>query len=340
MKTYSYTTPVEAWSSLVEKAINADPEEGLFTDKQGAEITGQVFTYGLQFSIEDPTFDPDFDFGTMMGYTQSKWSTLLNNYLDLDAMDVLKVQIREFEKMKSSYRNYHIGFHFADAHNNGKGCLLSGVFSRKINQDKPELTVVMRASELVTRLPWDLLLLCRLGEYVYGHTNFTIQVFMVSAFADDVSLMLYNGHKDIEEVLAAIENKDRRKKLKKVLKKVTGMSEEGTDPKYQAYLRVYKVFNPEKYGLEIKPLLAKDCIIGNWDDIPMPKGGCPSIIKRNIIKKAYTKFIERYGLELGFEATPAKKVVSFKSKPADDLDISDIDDLEDTQENEEENSVE
>lgn len=326
MKSYNFNTPVEAWSSLMEKAIYADPEEGLFSDDQGAEITGQLFTYGLHITIDNPVFDPDFDFGTLMGYTSSKWTTLLNNYLDLDAMDTLKTQIRENEKMRSTYRNYHIGFHFADSHNNGKGCLLSGVFSRKINQEKPQLTVIMRASEMVTRLPWDLLLISRIGEYVYGHTNFTIQIIMVSAFIDDVSLMLYNGYKNLEEIFPNVENKERRKKLKKIYKKVTGQAEDGEDPKYQAYLRVYKVFNPEKYGMEVKPLLAKDCIIGNWDDIPMPKGGCPSIIKRNAIKAAYTKFIERYGLELGFESAPKKKVISFQSKPQTEDNLGDIED--------------
>ena len=339
MKSYSFETPVEAWAGMMEKAIHCDPEEGLFSDDQGAEITGQLFTYGLHLRINKAEFNPDFDFGTLMGYTSSKWTTLLNNYIDLDAMDVLKSQIREFEKQKSTYRNYHIGFHFADAHNNGKGCLLSGVFSRKINQERPELSVVMRASEMVTRLPWDLLLLCRVGEYIYGHTDFSLQIYMVSSFIDDISLMLYHGYSNIEDILSTVENKERRKKLKKVFKKVSGQAEEGEDPKYQAYLRVYKVFNPEKYNIEVKPLLAKDCIIGNWDDIPMPKGGCPSIIKRNAIKAAYTKFIERYGLELGFETAPKKKVISFQANPKDPNDLSDIeeDDTDTNSENVSEN---
>ena len=325
MKSYNFKTPVEAWSSLLEKVIQADPNEGLI----GAEITGQVFMYGLQFSIENPEFDPEFDFGSLMGYTSSKWTSLINNYLDLDAMDVLKAQIRELEKNKSSYRNYHIGFHFADAHNNGKGCLLSGVFSRKIGKDTPEVTVVMRASEMVTRLPWDLLLISRMGEYVYGNLNFTIQVIMISGFVDDISLMLYDKYKPLSDILSAVENKERRKKLKKAYKRVTEGSQEGDDPKYQAYMRVYKVFNPDKYNVELRPLLAKDCIIGNWDDIPMPKGGCPSIIKRNSIKAAYLKFIERYGLEFGFEQAPAKKVVSFQVKPQNEEDVNSIGDIED-----------
>ena len=49
------------------------------------------------------------------------------------------------------------------------------MFSRMIGIDKPRLTIVMRASDVVTRLPWDLLLAIRMGEYVFGHTEFTVE---------------------------------------------------------------------------------------------------------------------------------------------------------------------
>ena len=298
--------------NIIKMFINQEPS--LFEEGQGAIITGSSYTYGLTMLINDAKFDPEFDFGKIMGYTQGKWSSLLNNYLDLDAMDVLKAQIREFEKNKAVNRNYHIGFNFADSHGNGKGCLVSGVFSRMIYIDKPRLTIIMRASDVVTRLPWDLLLACRIGQYVYGHEEFTIELFIRSAFADDISLMLYNGYESIEPLIKAVENDDRRKKLKKALKRVKEAADEGTDPGYQAYTRVYKIFNPEKYGKEVKSLKAKDCIIGDWDGIPMPKGGCPSILVRNNIKKAYTKFIEKYNLDAFAEEVKGRKLIKFKEQ--------------------------
>ena len=307
---YTFEDATTAWSELIKKFLRQDEE--LFVDGQGAVITGSVYSYGVGILIEKAQFDPEFDFGLIMGYTQSKWSSLLNNYLDLDAMDILKTQIRELEKNKAQNRNYHIGFNFADSHGNGKGCLVSGVFSRMIGVENPRLTIIMRASDIVTRLPWDLLLAIRLGAYVYGHEEFSIELFLRSAFADDISIMLYNGYEEIEPLIAGIENEDRRKKLKKTLKKVKKAAESGTDPGYQAYTRVYKIFNPEAFNIEPKSLKAKDCLIGDWDGIPMPKGGCPSILVRNQIKAAYTKFIKKYNLDAFAEEVKGRKLIKFK----------------------------
>ena len=311
MKSFVFKTGDEAWASINKMFIEQDEKLGLFSDGQGASITNLLYTYGMSVLIEEAKFDPEFDFGKIMGYTQSKWSSLLNNYLDLDSLDKLKLQIRELEKNKAINRNYHIGFNFADSHGNGKGCLVSGMFSRMIGIDKPRLTIVMRASDVVTRLPWDLLLAIRMGEYVFGHTEFTIELFIRSAFADDTSLMLYNGYEPIEPIIEKIKNEERRKRLKKALKRVKKASEKGDDPKYQAYMRVYKIFSPEKYGKEFKSLFAKDCIIGNWDGIPLPEV-CPSILVRNQIKKVYLKFVNKYNLNIFSSVDTKKKLIKFK----------------------------
>ena len=311
MKSFVFKTGDEACASINKMFIEQDEKLGLFSDGQGASITNSLYTYGMSVLIEEAKFDPEFDFGKIMGYTQSKWSSLLNNYLDLDSLDKLKLQIRELEKNKAINRNYHIGFNFADSHGNGKGCLVSGMFSRMIGIDKPRLTIVMRASDVVTRLPWDLLLAIRMGEYVFGHTEFTIELFIRSAFADDTSLMLYNGYEPIEPIIEKIKNEERRKRLKKALKRVKKASEKGDDPKYQAYMRVYKIFSPEKYGKEFKSLFAKDCIIGNWDGIPLPEV-CPSILVRNQIKKVYLKFVNKYNLNIFSSVDTKKKLIKFK----------------------------
>ena len=311
MKSFVFKTGDEAWASINKMFIEQDEKLGLFSDGQGASITNSLYTYGMSVLIEEAKFDPEFDFGKIMGYTQSKWSSLLNNYLDLDSLDKLKLQIRELEKNKAINRNYHIGFNFADSHGNGKGCLVSGMFSRMIGIDKPRLTIVMRASDVVIRLPWDLLLAIRMGESVFGHTEFTVELFIRSAFADDTSLMLYNGYEPIEPIIEKIKNEERRKRLKKALKRVKKASEKGDDPKYQAYMRVYKIFSPEKYGKEFKSLFAKDCIIGNWDGIPLPEV-CPSILVRNQIKKVYLKFVNKYNLNIFSSVDTKKKLIKFK----------------------------
>lgn len=334
MKVLNFENGHEAWAGVNKLFINQ--EEGFFEGTQGASITNSIYTYGLTIAIDNAEFDDEFDFGKILGYSQGKWSSLLNNYLDLDALDQLKLQIRELEKNKAVNRNYHIGFNFADSHGNGKGCLVSGMFSRMIGTEKPLLTIIMRASEIVTRLPWDLLLAIRMGEYVYGNNQFSIEVIARSAFADDISLMLFNGYEPIEELIQNIPNEERRKRLKKTLKKVKKASNDGDDPGYQAYMRVYKIFNPEKYGKDIKSLKAKDCIIGDWDGIPMPKGGCPSITVRNNIKKAYLKFIERYDLDMFAEADTKRRVIKFKESDGSIIeDQTESFDKEDTDDNNE-----
>lgn len=330
MKSFIFKTGDEAWSKINRMFIEQDEKLGLFSDGQGASITNSLYTYGMSVLIEEAKFDPEFDFGKIMGYTQSKWSSLLNNYLDLDSLDKLKLQIRELEKNKAINRNYHIGFNFADSHGNGKGCLVSGMFSRMIGIDKPRLTIVMRASDVVTRLPWDLLLAIRMGEYVFGHTEFTVELFIRSAFADDTSLMLYNGYEPIEPIIDGIKNEERRKRLKKALKRVRKASEKGDDPKYQAYMRVYKIFSPEKYGKESKSLLAKDCIIGNWDGIPLPEV-CPSILVRNQIKKVYLKFVNKYNLNIFSNVDTKKKLIKFKESDGSITDSIECLDEEDEQ---------
>lgn len=312
MKSYTFEKPEQAWLELNKMFLRQEPE--LFGEEQGAAITGSLFSYGVTLLIENAAFDPEFDFGRILGYTQSKWSSLLNNYLDLDALDQLKMTVRELEKNKAVNRNYHIGFSFADAHNNGKGCLVSGIFSRMIYIEKPRVTIHMRASEITTRLAWDLLLAYRMGEYVYGHDQFSIEVIIRAAWSDDISILLINGVEEVKPLIDSIENEDRKKKMKKAYRKVIKSSEKATDAKYQAYNRVYKVFNPEAYGKEVKHLYAKDCIIGNWEGIPLPES-CPSIMVRNQIKKVYLKFTQKYGLNLFQEADKTKK--SFKFNPKD-----------------------
>lgn len=330
MKNFEFENGHEAWAGINKMFLEQDEKLGLFSGEQGASITNSLYTYGLTVLIKNAVFDPEFDFGKILGYTQSKWSGLLNNYLDLDALDILKFQIREMEKNKAVNRNYHIGFNFADSHGNGKGCLMSGMFSRMIGMDKPRLTIIMRASDVVTRLPWDLLLAIRMGEYVFGNTDFTVELFIRSAFADDTSLMLFNGYENIEELIENIKNEDRRKRLKKVLRRTRKAADAGNDPKYQAYMRVYKIFNPEKYGKKPKSLLAKDCIIGDWDGIPLPEK-CPSILVRNQIKNAYLKFIKRYDLNMFNQVDKSKKLIKFSES---DGSITDQPIIEEEEENE------
>lgn len=317
--------PVDAWEKIVENFLCKTKE--WFKDGNGYNLTDSLFTYDLWVEIESAIFDPEFDFGKMFGYTQTKWTGLIGNYLDLDVLDKAKSMIRKLEENKVVNRNYHIGFHFADNHGSGKGCLVGGIFSRKIGVEKPEITIITRSSDIVTRLPIDLLLFCRMGKYIYGHEEFTIKLLMKSAWANDTVILLYNNRKNIKEFLKEnCQDEFRRKKIRKALKKLM-TSDEKVYRTFGHSFRAFKVLRND-LGYEQKSMKAGTLEIGDWDGIPLPEV-CPSIVKRNQIKKVYLKFTQKYGLKLVPEEPSKKKLISFTSGEADDGDEFDSDEVED-----------
>lgn len=317
--------PTDAWEKIVENFLCKTKE--WFDEGNGYNLTDSLFTYDLWVEIESAIFDPEFDFGKMFGYTQTKWTGLIGNYLDLDVLDKAKSMIRKLEENKVVNRNYHIGFHFADNHGSGKGCLVGGIFSRKIGVEKPEITIITRSSDIVTRLPIDLLLFCRMGKYIYGHEEFTIKLLMKSAWANDTVILLYNNRKNIKEFLKEnCQDEFRRKKIRKALKKLM-TSDEKVYRTFGHSFRAFKVLRND-LGYEQKSMKAGTLEIGDWEGIPLPEV-CPSIVKRNMIKKVYLKFTQKYGLKLVPEEPSKKKLISFTSGEADDGDEFDSDEVED-----------
>lgn len=290
---FIFKNSTEAWEQMNEMFIRHDAR--LF--ENGFKLTNSSFAYDLSLIIEKPELDPEFNFGSYFLYTMGKWSKLVMNYLDLDNLDETKEQIREMEKEKLVNRYYNVGFQFVDKHDNGKGCLLAGIFSRVLNDPKPVLTIILRACEVTTRLPFDLLFFQRIGEYIYGNNEFTLKIFIKQAFADDNILLMYNSHRKIKRVLKDNPDTTRTETILKVLNKMISGTEEEFS-KYQVHFRSYKALHPEAYQdkLKLKILKAKDCIIGEWDGIPLPKP-CPDIIERDRIKKDFLKFTERNGIQ-------------------------------------------
>lgn len=315
--------PTEAWEKILENFLIKEPD--WFCEGVGYNLTDSLFTYDLMVEIAEAKFNPDFDFGKMFGYTVTKWTGLITNYLDLDVLDQAKLMIRKLEENKTVNRNYHIGFHFADNHGSGKGCLVGGIFSRKIGVENPEITVILRSSEIVTRLPIDILLFCRMGQYIYGHDNFSLKLVIKAAWANDTTILLYQNRKDIKEFLKEnCTDEVRRKKIRKSLKKLMTSDEAG----YKTYgnsFRAFKVLRKD-LGYKQKSMLASALEIGDWDGIPLPEV-CPSILKRNMIKKTYLKFTEKYGLKLKLEESgekKRKKLISFSSSEEDDMEDGEL----------------
>lgn len=301
-----FDTGVEAWEKLNEIFLTKDPK--YFTkEKVGINgyLTNTLFIYNVFITINRQRFNPKFDFGKHFNFSPTKWSGLISNYLDLDRLDIFKEKIRELEKDKTRVRFYNEGFHFSDSHDNGKGCLLSGIFSRCLDVDKPQLTLILRSSEVTTRLPIDILFFQRLGQYVYGHKDFILNLYLKQAYAEDTLILMYHTYKDLKEVFKDCKDTKRRDTILKRLNQLeTGKEEDFI--KYQPYFRAFKVIRKDLYGDKYKPLLAKDCIIGDWEGIPLPKD-CPSIVERNRLKKIYLKFVNKYNLDMKKLSQPKKK---------------------------------
>lgn len=294
-RTFTFKRAVEAWEKINEMFIMGDPALVSNTPGMNGFLTNTQFAYNVSIFITEQKFDPNFDFGKYFYYSMSKWSGLLGNYINLDMLDEFKARVRELERDKVKIRYYAQGFHFSDSHENGKGCILSGIFSRQLGVDKPILTVYIRSSEVTTRLPIDMLFFQRLGTYVFGHRNFITNIVIKQMYADDSILILYHKYKDLYKFMEDAPEERKQKMLPILDKVLAGNAQQFAN--YGTSLRVYRVLHPEDEGTKAKSLLAKQCVIGNWDGIPLPKV-CPSIIERNRIKSLYLKFINKYHLDI------------------------------------------
>lgn len=294
-KTFTFNRAVEAWEKINEMFLLGDPALMDNTVGMNGYLTNTQFAYNVSLVILEQKFDPNFDFGKYFYYSMSKWSGLLGNYINLDMLDEFKTRVRELEKDRVKIRYYAQGFHFSDSHENGKGCILSGIFSRQLGVEKPILTVYIRSSEVTTRLPIDLLFFQRLGTYVYGHRDFITNVVIKQMYADDSIQILYHKYKDLYELMKDAPEERKQKVFPLLDKVLKGDSKQFAN--YGPSLRVYRVLHPEDSDTKEKTLLAKQCVIGNWDGIPLPKV-CPSILERNRIKALYLKFINKYHLDI------------------------------------------
>lgn len=132
----------------------------------GGNYGTELVCYDNFIHIFKPYISPKFDFGKALGYRYKKWSKLINNYVDMNYLDIVKAEVLSREVKKSSHYNYT--FHFANKHGSGKDCLISLSFCRRKGQKNPYAIWTTRASEVTSRLLFDFLLIQRILEYVYG----------------------------------------------------------------------------------------------------------------------------------------------------------------------------
>lgn len=286
--TLEFATSTEAWEKLNEGFLRLEPQ--LF-NKGAVANAGVAVVYNIFIKIRNAWVDPNFDFGRHFNYTISKWTTLLNNYLDFNQLDLLKSQLKV--KTLSYNQNYNISYTFHNKHNNGKQCLLAATFSKRFNEDIPVITMVLRASEITKRLIFDLLLIQRMSEYVYGKDQrVQINIFATQMYGNVETLLMYCGaHKPFKEVMEGVSHKSEwYKRLKEIyLKFMKGTEKEFSS--YKVFLRSFKVMRPDLF--KYKPLIAKDLVIES-DDIEYPEN-CISFSQRKKYKKKYLAKLNKKG---------------------------------------------
>lgn len=241
---------MKAWEYINEAFI-------LGTDKEIKFLSGHhcLYAYDVVLGIRKPVVNPDFDFGRQFNYTMAKWRSLIANYINASDLTEIKKEV-EKEESKSKSRVYNLALQFTNNHKHGKNCLLSMVFSHRYTEQKPTISVFLRASEVTKRLICDLLLFQRIGEYVYGNTEFNLVIHFNQLFNDDAVLLMYHAYKDVRGILKG-NNSPRAKELLELLKKL--QSKKPEEVKYKVHRRAAKVLNP---GLCKYPTtLAKDCKI-------------------------------------------------------------------------------
>src|SRR5690606_12081034 len=143
----------------------------------------------------------EFDFGYVLGYRVQKWTSLVKNYVDLNKLDILKGNVST--RIRKKNNNFNESMTFDNIHGSGKGCLLNITCSKRYNIKRDIITFVLRSSEVTRRLLFDLLLVQRMAEYIYGKEKArTVKMEMICGhmYQNTEAFSLYHNHKDLYEL--------------------------------------------------------------------------------------------------------------------------------------------
>ena len=276
-----FATSQEAWESLNEAFLRLDP---VIFGKGAVANSGVAMSYNVFIKIRKAWMDPDFNYGRLFNYTEAKWTSLLNNYIDFNKLDLLRSKLR-FLKVKYS-QNYNISYVFNNKHDNGKQCLLAATFSKRFDGDVPVITMVLRASEITKRLAFDFLLVQRMAEYVYGpQQTVQINLFCTQMFGNVETLLMYHTHKPLKKVLKGVDN-PWADTLKAKLKDIQSSPEEKYSS-FKVFFRSFIVLRPDLYEKSYRNMYAKDLLL-EYEDIEYPED-CISYSQRKKYKKKYLK---------------------------------------------------
>lgn len=241
-----------AWEGINEYFLL---QEEAMVEAGGVRSGSLLIGYDYLIRVRKLWVDPDFDYGKMFNYKRQKWSSLVNNYIDFNYLDLVKAEVLAREKKKSP--TYNISFIFGNSHGSGKGCLLNLTFTRRPQDGHPVLIATLRSSEIVKRLNFDFLLIQRMGEYVYGvNQHVGAILFLPNLYTSAETSALYNTHKKLSRLWRK-QLKERpllpfQQRVSDALEKYSTIDQ--TTIKYKVHLRVARSLQNKN----IPPLLAKD----------------------------------------------------------------------------------
>ena len=256
-----YETSQMAWEEINEYIFLNEME--LKAKGEGRDGNASM-SYDNIFLIKKPWVKPNFDFFRMFGYHIQKWSHLVNNYVNKDKLKSVKIDIDYREKRKQ--RVYNVTLHFDNKHDNGKDCLISLTFSKRLGQELPYLIFHTRACEVTKRLLLDLLLIQRIGEYIYGKYKFQILVYCPTAYLNCEAFTMYHNHRDLFDLWDMSQQKIQpfQKRVLDILKKF--LSCKPMDIGYKSHRRAVRqlqwVTNEGKPLPKDKHLYAKHLKLG------------------------------------------------------------------------------
>lgn len=191
----------KAWEGMNEYLF-VDERKIVETDTGGA-FGSQMVCLDTIIEVDKAEVDSTFDFGEKLGYARTKWTTLVNNYVNYYYLDMLRSEVSKRENQRARMYNYTL--HFANKYGSGKDCLISLTVARRPNRDLPFASFVIRTSEITKRLLFDFLLVQRILEYLYGTNEIQVNVYAQHWYITAESFVMYNNIKSIRK-LAKLNN--------------------------------------------------------------------------------------------------------------------------------------
>lgn len=254
-----------AWEGLNEFLANNQYEikEKGYGNTYGTEMV----IYNSLISVDLAKISPNFDFGSVLGYKIKKWTKLVNNYIDLNYLDLVKSEVLERERKKATSYNYTV--HFDNSHGSGKDCLIALTFQRRVDEVDPKIIFTTRASELTKRFIFDLLLLQRMAEYIYGpKMGVSAELYMPFMYIHVESFLMYMGYKG-KDILVPGDNGEYSLYQQRLLRRWDEfMSKDLKEIKYKVHKRAAAQIQKDKQGNALSgvpPMYAKELKLYQYD---------------------------------------------------------------------------